>query len=94
MKRRIKTALLLATIGLLVNQEAFACATCYGESDSNMATGVSWGILTLMVVVYCVLIGIASFFGYLIYRSHKMASLMDPESASPTDAVQPEFNNR
>lgn len=94
MKQRIKTALMLFVLGLLVNQEAFACATCYGESDSNMASGMSWGILTLVAVAYSVLLGIVGFFGYLMYRSHKMAPLMDPESASASDTAQPEFNNR
>jgi hypothetical protein len=89
MKQRIKIALLLGLFGLVARPEIFACATCYGESDTNMAAGMSWGILTLMVVAYGVLLGILSFFGYLIYRSQRMASLMDQETTHPSDSVHP-----
>ena len=34
---------------------------------------MNWGILTLMVVVYGVLMGIAGFFAYSIYRSKRLA---------------------
>jgi len=94
MKQRIKTAFLLALFCLMAHPEAFACATCYGESDSNMAAGMSWGILTLVAVAYSVLLGIVSFFGYLMYRSHRMASLMDPEVIQASDSSQNEFNHR
>jgi hypothetical protein len=94
MKQRIKIALLLGLSGLMAHPELLACATCYGESDSNMAAGMSWGILSLMVVAYSVLLGIVSFFGYLMYRSHRMASLMDQETIHPSDSVHPKFNHR
>ena len=94
MKQHLKTALLLVIFGLAAHSDAFACATCYGESDSNMAAGMSWGILTLVAVAYSVLLGIVSFFGYLMYRSHRMASLMDPETVQPSNSQQPEFNHR
>ena len=53
-----------------------ACATCFGQSDSKLADGMSWGILTLILVAYSVLIGIAAFFAYLFYRGSRMASQM------------------
>jgi len=33
----------------------FACAACYGKSDSPLAQGVNWGIFTLLGVVTPVL---------------------------------------
>jgi len=40
----------------------FACAACYGQSDSPMAQGMNWGIFSLLGVVMCVLAGITTFF--------------------------------
>jgi hypothetical protein len=33
----------------------FACAACYGKSDSPLAQGVNWGIFTLLGIVTPVL---------------------------------------
>jgi len=33
----------------------FACAACYGRTDSPLATAMNFGILTLLGVVLCVL---------------------------------------
>ena len=43
----------------------FACAACYGQSDSAMAAGMNWGILSLLGVVVMVLGSVASFFVFL-----------------------------
>ncbi len=58
----------------------FACAACYGQSDSPMAQGMNWGIFTLLGVIVAVLGGVAAFFVYLARRSAALAT----ESASPT----------
>jgi len=47
----------------------FACAACYGQSDSPLAQGVNWGIFSLLGVVVGVLGAIASFFIYLARKS-------------------------
>jgi len=49
--------------------ELLACAACYGKSDSALAQGMNWGILSLLAVVGFVLSGIASFFVYLAKRA-------------------------
>ena len=41
---------------------ARACATCYGASDSPLAQGMNWGILTLLGFIGAVLFGIVAFF--------------------------------
>jgi len=46
-----------------------ACAACYGQSDAPMAHGMNWGIMSLLVVIGCVLAGVASFFVYLAKRA-------------------------
>ncbi len=45
-----------------------ACAACYGRSDSPLASGMNWGIFTLLGVVITVLVSIAGFFFYIIRR--------------------------
>ncbi|PYK63287.1 MAG: hypothetical protein DME21_03415 [Verrucomicrobia bacterium] len=50
-------------------QELLACAACYGKSDSALAQGMNWGILSLLAVVVFVLGGIAAFFVYLAKRA-------------------------
>ena len=46
----------------------FACAACYGKSDSPLASGMNWGILTPLGVV---LTGIALFFVHIVRREEK-----------------------
>src|SRR6185369_815903 len=36
-----------------------ACAACFGQSDSPLAKGMNWGIMSLLVVVVMVLGSIA-----------------------------------
>jgi hypothetical protein len=48
---------------------ALACAACYGQSDSPMAHGFNWGIISLLAVVICVLAAISSFFVFLARRA-------------------------
>ena len=53
----------IATVVLVllqaVSSPAFACAACFGKSDSNLAKGMNVGILALLLVVVSVLGGIA-----------------------------------
>jgi hypothetical protein len=46
-----------------------ACAACYGQADGPMATGMNWGIFSLLTVVVGVLGTIAVFFIYLARRA-------------------------
>jgi len=47
----------------------WACAACAGQSDSPMAKGMNWGILSLLVVIAVVLGGVTSFFVYLAKKA-------------------------
>src|SRR3954447_4095930 len=47
----------------------FACAACYGQSDSPMAKGMNWGIFCLLAVIVPVLGTFAGFFVYLAKRA-------------------------
>ena len=63
----------------------FACAACYGQSDSAMAKGMNMGIFSLLGVIVAVLGGIAGFFVYLAKRSaqssagSELAHLPEPD---------------
>jgi hypothetical protein len=55
-------------------QPLFACAMCYGaKTDSPLAAGMNWGIMSLLVVVVCVLSAVASFFVFLAKRAAKLS---------------------
>jgi heme/copper-type cytochrome/quinol oxidase subunit 2 len=53
---------------------ARACAACYGQSDSPLAEGINWGILTLLLVVAAVLGGFVTMFAYFARRAAAMAA--------------------
>ncbi len=53
---------------------AMACAACYGRSDSPLASGMNWGILTLMACIVTVLVSIGGFFIYIIRRETSPAA--------------------
>ena len=81
-------------VGLLVTFmfqpiSALACAACYGQSDSPMAHGFNWGILSLLGVVGFVLTGISGFFVYLGKRSANLAAVVpgEPPVADPQSPV-------
>ena len=48
---------------------ALACAACYGQSDSPMATGMNWGIFCLLGFVVFVLGSLTTFFVFIAKRS-------------------------
>lgn len=64
----------LALFGLVANQSAFACATCYGASDSPLAQGMNWGIMVLLGFVFCVLAAVTGFFIYIVRRANTLAA--------------------
>jgi len=64
----------------------FACAACYGKSDSALASGMNWGILTLLGVVLTVLTTIALFFVHIVRKEEAMSNPPPPPPANvPTD---------
>lgn len=60
----------------------FACAACFGQSDSTLASGMNWGIFTLMGVIVTVLATIASFFVYIIRKEAAQAAKTAAENLS------------
>lgn len=72
----------MVILGLLfLSPQVLGCATCYGQSDSNLAKGMNWGILTMIFVVYLVIFSIIGFFVFVVRRS-ALASVGDSTSIS------------
>jgi hypothetical protein len=72
---------------------AWACSACFGKSDAPMAQGMNMGIFTLLLVITSVLLGIATFFAYIIRRAARMESANSAglnESAPPKPAATAE----
>lgn len=62
-----------AAWGMMVfASNASACATCYGQTDSPLGRGLTWGILALLTVVGGVIAGICSFFVFVARRASKL----------------------
>jgi ABC-type antimicrobial peptide transport system permease subunit len=60
---------------------ALGCAACFGKSDSPLAAGMNWGILSLLGVIVSVLGGVAGFFAFLARRAARMTPAEPPEKA-------------
>lgn len=71
-------------------QPLFACAMCYGnKTDSPLAAGMNWGIMSLLVVVVLVLGAVASFFIFLARRAAAVARTMQaPVKNEMTESTQ------
>ena len=85
LKASILIQLLAAAFLTLEPGRAMACAACYGQSDSPLARGMSWGILSLLVVVVGVLGSIAAFFVYLARRSAALTA--EPACSDPVPST-------
>ena len=63
-----KLIAIIAAASAFVPSPVLACAACYGRSDSPLASGMNWGIFTLLGIIVTVLLSIAGFFCYIINR--------------------------
>lgn len=67
---------------LLLGRDAVACATCFGDPDSNMAKGVVWGVLVLFGIVGFVLAGVVGVGVFWMQRSRRLTQLGTSSSGS------------
>lgn len=70
--RAVKIILPASLLVLATARSAVACATCYGASDSPMAQGMNWGIVSLLGVIGSVLFGVVAFFVHVGLKSAKL----------------------
>lgn len=66
----------------------FACAACYGASDSPLAKGMNWGIFSLLGVITVVLGTVASFFVFIGKKAAAAANEQPTASAAKTEPTQ------
>ena len=64
----------VALVALLEPRSAFACAACFGKSDSALAQGMNMGIFSLLGVVIFVLGGFVALIFHLARRSAAYAA--------------------
>jgi hypothetical protein len=75
---------------LLLSHSLLACAACYGQSDSPLAQGMNWGILSLLATIVLVLGAIAAFFVSLARRSAELSrasAAAAPATPAPASAT-------
>jgi hypothetical protein len=72
---RVRLLCWSAVAGVLLlaySPAAQACTACFGQSDSNMAKGMNMGIAVLLLVITCVLCGVAGFFVFVAKRTSQL----------------------
>lgn len=72
MKTTRKLWMLPVLLAAAAPSPLFACAACYGQSDSPLAQGMNYGILTLLAVVLSVLTVFLLCFVHLVRKSEAM----------------------
>ncbi len=83
MKTFRKTMVATVVLAALAPSPLFACAACYGKSDSPLAIGMNWGIFTLLGVILTVLTCIALFFVHVV-RGEKAQNDNNPAPKNPS----------
>ncbi len=73
---------ILAAAAVLAPSPLFACAACYGRSDSPLASGMNWGIFTLLGFVLTVLTCIALFFVHVVRGEKAQTDNSTPKNPS------------
>jgi hypothetical protein len=78
-------------VALFAPASVRACAACYGQSDSPLAVGMNWGILSLLGMILMVLGGFGAFFVFLAKRSASMAAGSAAKQAGEAAGSQSEL---
>ena len=81
--KSFKKIIVLLALAALAPAKTFACAACYGRSDSAMAVGMNWGILTLGVFITTVLGAFGTFLVYAIRKSEALEAAVHKKTAEP-----------
>ena len=68
----LRKLLMVAALAVASPSPLFACAACYGRTDSPLAEGMNWGIFTLLGVVLTVLTCVAVFFVHIVRKEETL----------------------
>jgi hypothetical protein len=82
MKTLLKTlaALVLVALG---GGQALGCATCFGQSDSEMAKGMNAGIFVLLGFVALFWAAFGSFFVFIVRRAQNTGEVLPGDQHDP-----------
>ena len=83
MTHRMRTATVLMAVILMTPRLTWACPVCFGDPNSPMAIGASWGILLLLGVTAGVLSAFAGFFLYLMKLSRMVLGERSEPARTP-----------
>jgi hypothetical protein len=83
MKLFRKLVLAAAALAAFAPSPLFACAACYGKSDSPLASGMNAGIFTMLGVLGVMFTCIVTFFVHVVRK--ESASTQNPDPKKPTD---------
>lgn len=85
---KLFSKILVAAVALLAlaPPSLFACAACYGKSDSPLASGMNAGIFTLLGVILTVLSCFGLFFVHVMRGNGKS---LDADSTPPSPNSTP-----
>jgi hypothetical protein len=72
MKTLRNILLTLMLLAFAAPSPLFACVACYGKTDSPLATGMNYGIATLLAVVVSVLTVFLLCFVHIVRKSEAM----------------------
>lgn len=72
MKRLRNIVVAVALLAAVSPSSLFACAACYGRTDSPLASAMNFGILTLLGVVLCVLSVFLVCFVHIVRKGEAM----------------------
>ena len=67
-----RKVLLAGLLAVAAPSPLFACAACYGKTDSPLATGMNYGVLTLLGELLCVLTTVAVCFVHIVRKGEAM----------------------
>ena len=65
----MRTVLTVLALTIAAPRVSWACPVCFGDPNSPMAIGASWGILLMLGITAGMLSAFAGFFLYLMKRS-------------------------
>jgi len=83
MKLFRKSLVATAAFAAFAPSPLFACAACYGRSDSPLASGMNAGIFTLLGVILSVLACFALFFVHVMRADKSQINDSTPPAPAP-----------
>ena len=74
-----RSVIIASGLAAVAPLQVLGCAACFGRSESAMAVGMNYGIMSLLVVIATMLGLIATFFVYIVRRAGQMPDAQLPE---------------